>query len=188
MGQQPGATYVNQAFTYLGRSRKECGDKRNTELTKYTQRGRAEPEQTSSDIGPESEEQACSTHTTQTLEVQQAGTAQDDPATAPWEERGMRPVEMNPGTTRGADETPKPALRPDPWDTPLLPSLNIRNKLTTAAPTTRRTAREIVVCPVLHLPCCYQEVKVKVLVAQSCQTLWDPTDCSPPGSSVHGIF
>ena len=25
-------------------------------------------------------------------------------------------------------------------------------------------------------------------VAQSCQTLWDPMDCSLPGSSVHGIF
>ena len=25
-------------------------------------------------------------------------------------------------------------------------------------------------------------------VAQSCQTLSDPMDCSPPGSSVHGIF
>ena len=23
---------------------------------------------------------------------------------------------------------------------------------------------------------------------QSCLTLWDPMDCSPPGSSVHGIF
>ena len=29
---------------------------------------------------------------------------------------------------------------------------------------------------------------VKVLVAQSCLTLCDPVDCSPPGSSVHGIF
>ena len=28
----------------------------------------------------------------------------------------------------------------------------------------------------------------KQLVAQSCQTLWDLMDCSPPGSSVHGIF
>ena len=28
----------------------------------------------------------------------------------------------------------------------------------------------------------------KVLVAQSCLTLSDPTDCSPPGSSVHGIL
>ena len=25
-------------------------------------------------------------------------------------------------------------------------------------------------------------------VAQSCPTLWDPTDCSLPGSSIHGIF
>ena len=25
-------------------------------------------------------------------------------------------------------------------------------------------------------------------VAQSCPTLFDPTDCSPPGSSVHGIL
>ena len=24
--------------------------------------------------------------------------------------------------------------------------------------------------------------------AQSCPTLWDPMDCSPPGSSVHGIL
>ena len=28
--------------------------------------------------------------------------------------------------------------------------------------------------------CCF-------LVAQLCPTLWDPMDCSPPGSSVHGI-
>ena len=30
--------------------------------------------------------------------------------------------------------------------------------------------------------------KVKVLLAQSCPTLWDPMNCSPPGSSVHGIL
>ena len=30
--------------------------------------------------------------------------------------------------------------------------------------------------------------KVEVLVAQLCPTLWDPVDCSPPGSSVHGIL
>ena len=29
---------------------------------------------------------------------------------------------------------------------------------------------------------------VLCLVAQSCPTLCDPMDCSPPGSSVHGIF
>ena len=27
-----------------------------------------------------------------------------------------------------------------------------------------------------------------VLVIQSCPPLWDPMDCSPPGSSVHGIL
>ena len=31
-------------------------------------------------------------------------------------------------------------------------------------------------------------VEVKVLVAQSCPALCDPTDCSPPGSTVHGIL
>ena len=29
---------------------------------------------------------------------------------------------------------------------------------------------------------------VKVLVTQSCPTLCNPMDCSPPGSSDHGIF
>ena len=29
---------------------------------------------------------------------------------------------------------------------------------------------------------------VVVFVTQSCPTLWDPTDCSPPGSSAHGIL
>ena len=27
-----------------------------------------------------------------------------------------------------------------------------------------------------------------VVVAKSCLILLDPTDCSPPGSSVHGVF
>ena len=27
-----------------------------------------------------------------------------------------------------------------------------------------------------------------MLVAQSCLTLYDPMDCGPPGSSVHGIL
>ena len=31
-------------------------------------------------------------------------------------------------------------------------------------------------------------VSEEVLVAQSCPTLCDPMDCSPPGSSVHEIF
>ena len=32
------------------------------------------------------------------------------------------------------------------------------------------------------------KVKSEREVAQSCQTLSDPMDCSPPGSSIHGIF
>ena len=40
--------------------------------------------------------------------------------------------------------------------------------------------------------CCFllqcMEVKSESEVAQSCPTLSDPMDCSPPGSSVHGIL
>ena len=32
------------------------------------------------------------------------------------------------------------------------------------------------------------KVKTKSEVAQLCPTLSDPMDCSPPGSSIHGIF
>jgi len=31
-------------------------------------------------------------------------------------------------------------------------------------------------------------VKSESEVSQSCPTLIDPMDCSPPGSSIHGIF
>ena len=34
----------------------------------------------------------------------------------------------------------------------------------------------------------YMKVKSESEVAQSCPTLRDPVECSPPGSSVHGIF
>ena len=34
----------------------------------------------------------------------------------------------------------------------------------------------------------YMKVKSESEVAQSCPTPSDPMDCSPPGSSVHGIF
>ena len=36
--------------------------------------------------------------------------------------------------------------------------------------------------------CILFEVKVKVLVAHLCLTLYDPMDCSLPGSSIHGIL
>ena len=31
-------------------------------------------------------------------------------------------------------------------------------------------------------------MKPSALIAQSCQTICDPMDCNPPGSSVHGIL
>ena len=31
-------------------------------------------------------------------------------------------------------------------------------------------------------------VYVNVLVAQPCPSLFDPMDCNPPGSSVHGML
>ena len=36
--------------------------------------------------------------------------------------------------------------------------------------------------------CIHLLYKMLCLVAQFCPTLWDPVDCSPPGSSVHGIL
>ena len=32
------------------------------------------------------------------------------------------------------------------------------------------------------------DIDIDIEVAQLCPTLCDPMDCSPPGSSVHGIF
>ena len=40
----------------------------------------------------------------------------------------------------------------------------------------------------LHFLLQCRKVKSESDVAQSCPTLSDPMDCSPPGSSVHGIF
>jgi len=37
-------------------------------------------------------------------------------------------------------------------------------------------------------PPLWQKVKSENEVSQLCLTLCDPMDCSPPGSSVHGIF
>ena len=39
-----------------------------------------------------------------------------------------------------------------------------------------------------HLLVQCMKVKSESEVAQSCPTLSDPMDCSPPGSSIHGIF
>ena len=43
-------------------------------------------------------------------------------------------------------------------------------------------------CPYKHNLEARLEARPKMQVAQSCPTLCDPMDCSPPGSSVHGIL
>ena len=40
----------------------------------------------------------------------------------------------------------------------------------------------------VHMTNLIYKIKVKVLVTQSCLTLCDPVDCSPPGFLVHGIL
>ena len=40
----------------------------------------------------------------------------------------------------------------------------------------------------MALVTCESERESEREVAQSCPTLCDPIDCSPPGSSVHGIL
>ena len=39
----------------------------------------------------------------------------------------------------------------------------------------------------LHSAVSASKANERVIVAQSCPTLFDSMDCSPPGSSVHGI-
>ena len=41
---------------------------------------------------------------------------------------------------------------------------------------------------ILHCNVLTFAVKCVCLVAQFCPTLWDPMDCNPPGSSLHGIL
>ena len=45
-----------------------------------------------------------------------------------------------------------------------------------------------VLCPFLSCGLFTAELYVCLLVTQSCPDLCDPMDCSPPGSSVHGIL
>ena len=48
---------------------------------------------------------------------------------------------------------------------------------------TSRMIREMQIKPTMR---CHLSL-VRVLVTESCPTLWDPMDCSPPGSTVYGI-
>ena len=49
----------------------------------------------------------------------------------------------------------------------------------------REEKKKVTTLP-MHFLCV--KLKVKVLAAQPCPTLCDPIDCSPPGSSIHGIL
>ena len=63
----------------------------------------------------------------------------------------------------------------------LAPTLYLTRKITSLSATNlddfQRTSYMLLVC-----------VYVCVLVTQLCSNLWSPTDCSPPGSSAHGIL
>ena len=48
---------------------------------------------------------------------------------------------------------------------------------------TLRMIREMQIKPTMR---CHLSL-VRVFVTESCPTLWDPMDCSPPGSTVYGI-
>ena len=63
------------------------------------------------------------------------------------------------------DPRRQPTRLPRPWDSP---------------------GKNTGVCCHFLLQC--RKVKSESEVAQSCPTLSDPMDCSPPGSSIHGIF
>ena len=65
------------------------------------------------------------------------------------------------------------------WNQVLLPWLHLRFLISKSI---KRKWKRQCLSPIWLL------VKVKVLVAQSCVTLCSPMDCSPPGSSVHGIL
>ena len=59
------------------------------------------------------------------------------------------------------------------------------------SPTTsssRDGERELLIVAVPDISPVTLRKKVKVFVAQSCLMLWDPMDCSRPGSPVHGIL
>ena len=43
-------------------------------------------------------------------------------------------------------------------------------------------------CKLLHVEWINNKVLLHTEVTQSCPTLCDPVDCSPPGSSIHGIL
>ena len=64
-----------------------------------------------------------------------------------------------------------------------LSELEIHVSLSQVSPLPKESGMRCL-CSLLGCEC----VCVCVLVIQSCLILWDPLDCSPPGSSIHGFF
>ena len=65
------------------------------------------------------------------------------------------------------------------WQVDSLPLCYLRNSLISISWRRRKSLNSTVAI---------NNITVKVLVTQSRSTLWDPMDCSQPGSSVHGIL
>ena len=65
----------------------------------------------------------------------------------------------------------------------VLPGFLCRKVLTTSTTCATYLLPPLPLCKMCSLPCC-----CCCLVAKSCLTLCDPMDCSPPGSSIHGIL
>ena len=83
------------------------------------------------------------------------------------------------------------------WTLPLMPRTPKGSTMQRSAGWTREELTGLGVAPpssrawnrhLLGLLGLVPRVKVTILVTQSCPTLCDPMDCSPPGSSVHGIL
>ena len=61
-------------------------------------------------------------------------------------------------------------------------------KIMASSPIAAAAAKSLQSCLTCHFLLQCMKVKSESEVAQLCPTLSDPMDCSPPGSSIHGIF
>ena len=68
-------------------------------------------------------------------------------------------------------------------------SRNVKNSVSVIKDILQKTGKTNRQCKKLRAKhIILRESEGKVLVAQSCLTLCDPMNCSPPGSSIHEIF
>ena len=93
------------------------------------------------------------------------------------------------------------SITENPWELHLCQERNLHegNAAADTYSNTEKSSTSLFISASLHLP--YKQIhqyhfsrfhvctlKVKVLLTQQCRTLWDPMECSSPGSSLHGIF